>query len=329
MFDFPTAGEVGGMASGTEAYYSFDFANIHLVCLDTNSTSLSATGAMASWLSADLASTAQPWIVAFFHHPPYTKGSHNSDNLADSGGRMTFVRENILPILEDGGVDFVFSGHSHAYERSFLLDGHYDVSTTFSATYQVDSGDGSPAGDGAYVKGFGPHEGTVYTVAGSSGKTSTAGALNHPAMQNSHRTLGSVVFDVDNDRIDVTFLSSTGQAIDEYTLTTVDQPPVLSSNALVGGQYGVLSVTQATPGSTIMMAYSLTGAGPTPSTYGDILLSAPFSQLPSGTADFFGNYSIVQVVPTQLSGHTLWLQALEITGPGTGLLSNGLAEAVQ
>ena len=39
--------------------------------------------------------------------------------------------QNLNPILEEGGVDLVLNGHSHAYERSYLLDGHYGTSATF------------------------------------------------------------------------------------------------------------------------------------------------------------------------------------------------------
>jgi len=329
IFDFPTAGENGGLASGSEAYYAFDFGNVHFISLDSDSTDRSPNGAMATWLAADLAATAQPWIVVYFHHPPYTKGTHDSDNFADSGGRLVEMRENILPILEDGGVDLVFSGHSHSYERSFLIDGHYGYSASFNASHQLDPGDGSPQGDGAYVKGFGPHEGTVYTVTGTAGKTSSAGTLNHAAMQNNQRALGSVIFDVDADRLDVTFLTSTGQTLDQYTLTTTDQPPILSATGMVAGQPATVTVRQATPGSFIVLAYSLIGAGPTPSIYGDILLDMSFSQLPIATADAFGFVQFQKIVAPALSGRTIWMQALEVTGPLTGLLSNGLAEVVQ
>src|SRR5688572_16868021 len=50
MFTFPKAAEIGGAASGTEAYYSFDYANMHVVCLDSQGSSRSATSAMANWL---------------------------------------------------------------------------------------------------------------------------------------------------------------------------------------------------------------------------------------------------------------------------------------
>ena len=58
MFTLPTNAEAGGMASGTEKYYSFDYANIHFICLDSMSSDRSTNGPMATWLRADLASSA-------------------------------------------------------------------------------------------------------------------------------------------------------------------------------------------------------------------------------------------------------------------------------
>ncbi len=121
IYTFPTAGECGGVPSGTEHYYSFDYGNIHFISLDSMTADRSPAGAMAAWLQNDLASTTATWIVCFFHHPPYTKGSHNSDTETE----LIQMRTNFLPILEAGGADLVLSGHSHCYERSFLLDGHY------------------------------------------------------------------------------------------------------------------------------------------------------------------------------------------------------------
>src|SRR5688572_25498648 len=100
---------------------------------------------MLTWLENDLAATVQPWIIAFWHHPPYTKGSHNSDTESD----LIQMRQNALPILENYGVDLVLSGHSHSYERSYFIDGHYGLSGTFSSMHQIDSGDGRVSGDGA------------------------------------------------------------------------------------------------------------------------------------------------------------------------------------
>lgn len=220
IFDLPRQAEAGGVASGTEAYYSFDRGRIHIVCLDSHDSDRSVGGPMLSWLRADLANTTADWVIAFWHHPPYTKGSHDSDNPFDSEGRLKDMRENVLPILESFGVDMVLAGHSHSYERSCLLDGHYGLSTTLTPQMKLDAGDGRIAGDGAYAKrsrGVAPHEGAVYVVAGSSGWLG-GGTLDHPAMVTSLNKLGSLVLDIVGDRLDARFLDDAGRVQDAFTL---------------------------------------------------------------------------------------------------------------
>jgi len=220
LFTLPRAGEAGGLASGTEAYYSFDYGNLHCICLDSQGSDRSAAGAMMTWLANDLAATTAEWILAFWHHPPYTKGSHDSDDLADSSGRMADMREAALPLLEAGGVDLVLAGHSHVYERSFLLGGHYGTSDTLTPAMVLDNGDGREDGQGAYEKpAAGPsgQEGTVYVVAGCSGKTNS-GPLDHPAMFIGLQRLGSVVIDIDGNTLFGRFLDSTGQVADHFTI---------------------------------------------------------------------------------------------------------------
>jgi len=172
---------------------------------------------MAAWLRTDLQSTTATWIIAFWHHPPYTKGSHNSDAESD----LVLMRQNFLPILEAAGVDLVLTGHSHIYERSYLVDGHYGLSTTFTPAMKVDGGDGRPAGNGPYLKPLGGagHKGTVYTVAGSSGQVSgTQGDFPHPVNFISLTNLGSLVLDINGNRLDATFVRSDGTTPDTFTI---------------------------------------------------------------------------------------------------------------
>jgi calcineurin-like phosphoesterase family protein/purple acid phosphatase-like protein len=215
IFTLPAAGEAGGVASGTEAYYSFDVADVHFICLDSYGSSRSSTGPMAAWLANDLAANTRSWTIAYWHHPPYSKGSHDSDVETE----LVEMRQSIVPILEAGGVDLVLSGHSHAYERSFLLDGHYGISTTLTAAMKKNAGSGRDDGSGSYAKRAGqhPHNGTVYIVAGTSGQTG-GGSLDHPAMFFSAAQLGSLVLDVDADRLDARFLTSTGTIADHFTM---------------------------------------------------------------------------------------------------------------
>ena len=268
IFNLPTLGEIGGLQSNTEAYYSFDYANIHFVCLDSYDTDRSAGGTMMQWLEADLASNTQPWVIAFWHHPPYTKGSHNSD----TEGRLIDMRQNALPVLEAWGVDLVLSGHSHSYERSYLLDGHYGLSTTLDPVLNVvDPGDGNPAGDGAYEKPdivAAQNAGAVYAVAGSSGKIS-GGSLDHPAMHVSLNSLGSMVLDVSGNQMDAWFLDQTGAVLDAFTITkTPDlEPPLITGASAEDATHvlvnfnEVLDSAEATQASNYAIAgLSVTGA---------------------------------------------------------------------
>jgi len=217
MFSLPTAAEAGGVASGTEAYFSFDYGNVHFINLDGNSEPVTPDSAMMTWLEADLQATTADWVVAYWHHPPYSRGLlHNSDVEV----REIDLRENVVPLLEDYGVDLVLCGHSHSYERSYLLDGHYDFASTFTADMTVDSGDGNPAGDGAYRKeavGPVPHEGAVYVVAGSSSEVRPA-TLDHPAHRVGLLELGSLVLDVNGTTLQARFLNSTGGITDTFTI---------------------------------------------------------------------------------------------------------------
>lgn len=211
LFTLPTQGEAGGEPSGTEAYYSFDYANIHFICLDSSDTSLAPSGPMLQWLRRDLARPRAEWTIAFFHHAPYSKGSHDSD----VEHPLVDVRQNVAPLLETAGVDLVLAGHSHSYERSYLLNGHYGVSSTLLPSSIVDAGSGAPE-TGAYRKVRGTAA-TVYVTAGSSGQIA-GGPLNHPAMARSLNLLGSLVIDVDGPRLVLTFLDGDGAPSDRLEL---------------------------------------------------------------------------------------------------------------
>ncbi|MGC3968473.1 MAG: metallophosphoesterase family protein [Pirellulales bacterium] len=203
----PKRAEAGGLPSTTEAFYSFDYANVHFICLDSHDLDRSPAGVMATWLRADLERTKADWIVAFFHHPPYTKGSHDSDK----EGSLIEMREQIMPILEAGGVDLVLTGHSHIYERSMLIDGAYHTPTIAQGVV-LDDGDGSPEGEGPYRKSAGihPHEGAVQVVTGHGGaKLSRKGSS--PVMKVVVTEHGSTLIDVDGDTL-------TGTMVNRYAV---------------------------------------------------------------------------------------------------------------
>jgi 3',5'-cyclic AMP phosphodiesterase CpdA len=179
---------------------------------------------MMQWLKADLAATQRDWIIAFFHHPTYTKGTHDSDKDNDSGGRMKDMRAVFLPVLEQGGVDLILTGHSHVYERSPLLDGHYGTSDTFDAAKHVkQKGNGRAGAEGVYHKPRArtAHAGEISVVTGSAGhagSTTKPPPLNHPAFIVAFNEPGSSVIDVDGLKLDFVFLNDKGEKRDTFTL---------------------------------------------------------------------------------------------------------------
>jgi acid phosphatase type 7 len=238
-FDLPTAGQCGGVASGTEAYYSYDIGNVHFVSLDSygkengNTTKLYDTaGAQVTWLKNDLNSNTKRWVVVYFHHPPYTMTSHNSDNGTGVDADLVLIRENFIRILERYGVDLVLCGHAHGYERSYLLKDYYKQTAAGASLLEADfnitnhtatknnqnakyDGTGTASCPYTYSSGKFNH-GSVYIVSGSAGQVGGTqsgpnGTYPHNAMYYSNATNGgSFYFEADSNRLDAKFISYTG-----------------------------------------------------------------------------------------------------------------------
>jgi len=213
IYTHPQSGQAGGLPSGSEAYYSFDYANIHFICLDSQGTSRAVGGAMHKWVVADLADTTQDWIIAFWHHPPYSKGSHDSD----TEGKLIDMRINFVTVLEDGGVDLTLTGHSHGYERSFLIDGHYGDSKTFSDAHKIDGGSGK--NPNPYTKDQGAHNGSVYVIAGNASWAEGGTQYNHPAHYTAFGDIiGSMLIEVKGNTLNFQMINVKGGVLDSFTI---------------------------------------------------------------------------------------------------------------
>ncbi len=226
-FSVPMSGEIGGVPSGAKNYYSYNIGNVHLISLDSygkddaNTTAMYDTaGTQATWLKADLAANTKKWTIAYFHHPPYTKNSHNSDTEMD----LVAIREKFVRILERNGVDIILCGHSHGYERSYLLKQYYNtyaspiLETGFNASIHTATGttqnakyDGS-ANACPYTYNAGNfNHGTVYVVSGSAGALGgTTAGYPHNCMYYANPTNGGCTYiEVDSNRLTLKFISYT------------------------------------------------------------------------------------------------------------------------
>ncbi|MGH9635706.1 MAG: metallophosphoesterase family protein [Candidatus Angelobacter sp.] len=90
---------------GGERYYSFRKGQVGFFALDSNYMDPK----QLSWLDQNLKSSQGTWKICFFHHPLYNDGRHH--------GADVDLRTQVLPLFERYGVNAVFSGHEHVYQR--------------------------------------------------------------------------------------------------------------------------------------------------------------------------------------------------------------------
>ncbi|GAB3022494.1 metallophosphoesterase [Spirosoma pulveris] len=223
LFSFPEKGEAGGVPSGSKSYYSADYGNVHLVSLDSQGRPdgqfrlYDTTSTQVQWLKRDLAANKLPWTIVIFHHPPYSKGGHNSDTQLS----MKLLRENLTPILERYGVDLVLNGHSHGYERTYRIKNLRGLANTFNKAINIAETttgryDGSPNSCPILTKG----QGTVYIVNGSGGQLGGQSVdFPHPATVYNNTTLGgSMLLDITDNRLDAQLVMADGSVQDKFTI---------------------------------------------------------------------------------------------------------------
>lgn len=106
--EYNTSGATGYFGYfGVPSYYSYDLGNWHVVSLNSN-IAMTAGSAQERWLRTDLAASAKPCTLAYWHHPLYTS---SADHAPSTGTRPLYQA------LYDYNADVVVWGHNHVYER--------------------------------------------------------------------------------------------------------------------------------------------------------------------------------------------------------------------
>jgi hypothetical protein len=226
MVHVPTEAEAGGYPSELELFYSFDYGDVHFLSLNSEVFDFAQTfegiDRMKQWIEQDLQQNTRTFTIAYFHQPPYSKGSHDSDDAFELV--MKAMRERVVPILESYDIDLIICGHSHVFERSKLIHGHYGNSFSFDpSTMLKDSTNGNYSQGNAYRKdGLSTTpDGTVYVVCGNSGSKEDAPSLNYPIMEfvdGGDQACGSFIMDIYKNRLDAKYLHMDGTVRDEFTI---------------------------------------------------------------------------------------------------------------
>ncbi len=120
-------------AFGSEEYYSFDFGTAHVAVIDGNDATAPGSP-QHTFLAQDLAASAAPWKFVVFHHSIYSSGAHGSD---------LDIRADLVPLFDQHGVDVVFMGHEHDYERTVMLKADLPAPVGEGTLYVTTGGGGA------------------------------------------------------------------------------------------------------------------------------------------------------------------------------------------
>ena len=104
--DNPEQRNYGLFSMGGRRYYTFRVSEgVRFFALDTNYMDAE----QLAWLEKELSSSDSAWKIAFFHHPLYSSGRTHGSSLD--------LRKVLEPLFLKYGVNVVFTGHDHIYER--------------------------------------------------------------------------------------------------------------------------------------------------------------------------------------------------------------------
>ena len=169
---------------GGERYYTYACRHdsVRFFALDTNYV----TTEQLDWLAKGLRAATERWKICYFHHPIYSTGkTHGSD---------IELRKTLEPLFVAYGVDVVFSGHDHMYER------------------------------------FIPQRGITYFVSGSAGKLTPGNAVPEAGL--TAKTFDAahhfMLVEVAGDGLSFQAISETGATVDSGTIprrATLGPPP--------------------------------------------------------------------------------------------------------
>jgi 3',5'-cyclic AMP phosphodiesterase CpdA len=166
-----------------ERYYTFKpgiNSGIRFFALDSNYMD----DKQLDWLDKELAASGSDWKICFFHHPPYSSG--------ETHGSADVLRDQIEPLFLKHGVNVVFTGHEHFYER---------------------------------IK---PQKGIAYFIAGSSAKL-RKGNINPDALQakGNDQDFTFMLVEIAGDDLYFQTITGTGQTVDSgsvHRVGKVDSP---------------------------------------------------------------------------------------------------------
>jgi hypothetical protein len=169
-----------------ERSYWFDYAAARIAVIDSNVDEPQLRDAVAPWLTEVMLEPGPRWKFVSLHHPPYTGGAHQPDRR---------VQNALVPVFEAVGVDIVFAGHDHMYQRTASIRAGEVVEEGTGVVYTVSGAGGAPLYDA-----LPPNQRPDYVV-----------ALND-------KVHSFTWIDIDGDALRLRQIAVDGKVIDDWTL---------------------------------------------------------------------------------------------------------------
>ena len=232
------------------------------------------------------------WKVVTFHHSIYSVANHSLDT-----ERLAIMRDGLVPIFSELGIDVVLMGHDHSYTRTYMMDG----------TTPIIPEGGVPAS----VRN--PDDRQVLYITANSASGSKYYAIKDvdfpfAAVKNQESVPNITKVDVTDTSFTVTTYRMTDMSV--MDTFTIDRTPEGTLPSII---------TDSLPGGTVDTAYSqtLTATG------APITWSVESGDLPDGLT--LSEDGVISGTPTESGTFTFTVKATNSTGPVTKELSIQIA----
>ena len=236
---FNGAGQFTGPAGDRDkGYYGYDVgAWWHVIVLNSECAQIGGCGVgspQETWLRADLAAHADKHVVAMWHKPRFSSGSHGND----AGMQALWAA------LYDYGAELVLNGHDHVYERFAPQDAAGALDTTY---------------------------GVREIIAGTGGASHVAfGTIRPNSEVRNATTYGVLMVTLKDDSYDWEFVPVAGQTFTDSGSGDVHGPPSAATPTATSSSTSTATATAtATPTATPTPTMTPTATPSTVDTDGD------------------------------------------------------------
>lgn len=125
-----------------EYYYTFEYGNAQFFMLDSN-RKVAPGSEQYAFLERELKRSEAEWKIVCYHHPAYTSDENDYGNTWYGPSTRGDLRtRELVPLFDEHGVDIVWNGHIHSYERTWPLRGDKATAPTEGTVYMVTGGGG-------------------------------------------------------------------------------------------------------------------------------------------------------------------------------------------